>query len=139
MREDLIRLLEQVAAWADEFLCIEEVWVFGSFARGDHHDGSDIDIGVKLVELRGEPVLLSYQRLHESNREWRLALGQRFGHRIELHGINVGEPDGPALAAVPAARNDPERCVPYKGKVFALVTCPRPVPRSTAARERTEG
>lgn len=45
-REAILRELTQLAAELRRDFDVEAVFVFGSFARGDEHEGSDIDLCV---------------------------------------------------------------------------------------------
>jgi Polymerase beta, Nucleotidyltransferase len=42
-------ILNEVAAWADRFPCIKLMHVFGSGARGDDRESSDLDIAFEYV------------------------------------------------------------------------------------------
>ena len=44
-----------IQQWADSNSCIREVWPFGSRARGDHEDSSDVDLAVTLTPPTGLP------------------------------------------------------------------------------------
>jgi predicted nucleotidyltransferase len=44
-----ISVLKIVADWADRFICIRNIFVFGSFARGEQSP-DDIDIAVEYTE-----------------------------------------------------------------------------------------
>lgn len=80
-------LLERVAAFARELqerLPVEEVYLFGSFARGQVHEGSDIDLVVvgdfkerfpyrasailKMTDLPIEPLVYTRQEFEEMKR-----------------------------------------------------------------------
>jgi predicted nucleotidyltransferase len=43
------RVLEMISAWAERYVCIERVYIFGSFARGDPYP-NDIDVAVWFTE-----------------------------------------------------------------------------------------
>jgi len=47
--EDLKEIIEPIAAKYH----ISKVYLFGSFARGDQHDQSDIDLRIEKGELKG--------------------------------------------------------------------------------------
>jgi predicted nucleotidyltransferase len=51
MSPDQTAALRIVAEWADLFPCINSVYVFGSFARGDQ-SAKDIDIAIEYSNLR---------------------------------------------------------------------------------------
>jgi predicted nucleotidyltransferase len=46
---------KKVAAWATDKPLILRVWLFGSRARGEHREDSDLDIAIQLdlAEIRG--------------------------------------------------------------------------------------
>jgi predicted nucleotidyltransferase len=99
LRQELQRLLDEVARWAERFPCIERGYIFGSFVRGyDLRPESDIDIGIQLSDqLIGNDLLIqSYNELQAENASWRLGMNVHFGRWIQLHGINAGEVPGPA-------------------------------------------
>ncbi len=69
------RLLEEAARWAEELaaqlaqrgVTVEKIILFGSIARGDHVDGSDIDL---LVVARGWEAMSIGERLSLLYRIW---------------------------------------------------------------------
>lgn len=54
---------------------IRHLWVFGSVARGDAADASDIDL---LVEFEKPPTFMGFMDL-------KFALEERLGKRVDLH------------------------------------------------------
>jgi predicted nucleotidyltransferase len=38
-----------IRQWAERTGCIREVWLFGSRARGDHEENSDVDLALALM------------------------------------------------------------------------------------------
>lgn len=43
--------VETIVVWASKHPRIEEIWLFGSRARGDHCSGSDLDLAIKMSWL----------------------------------------------------------------------------------------
>jgi predicted nucleotidyltransferase len=52
-REALLRDLGAFAARLREELPVDAVYLFGSLARGDQHEGSDIDLLVVMKQMEG--------------------------------------------------------------------------------------
>lgn len=73
-RDDVVRLLrERRAEWEDEF-DVKSISIFGSVARDEAADDSDIDV---LVEFRSAPTFDSYMGL-------KLYLEDLFGRRVDV-------------------------------------------------------
>lgn len=47
--EDFVKLLREYKAQSASKYGIEEIGIFGSVARGEHHEGSDVDVYVKMI------------------------------------------------------------------------------------------
>jgi hypothetical protein len=84
-REEILRRLVELAERLRRELAVEAVYVFGSFARGDEHEGSDIDLLVvgdlpgrvfdqigevlRRTDLPVEPVVLRASVLERRRRD----------------------------------------------------------------------
>lgn len=59
-RHERALLIDRARRWVDASreggARIRQAWVFGSVARGDHHDGSDIDVLVVATDLPDHPI-----------------------------------------------------------------------------------
>lgn len=71
--EDIVRRIQQIREQLDE-LAIEQLWLVGSFARGEEISDSDVDF---VVEFRGPATLLGFTRLSA-------LLEQALGRKIDL-------------------------------------------------------
>ena len=49
MDKKLKNWTDRLAIWAQQKAEISEVWIFGSRARGAHHDNSDLDVAVSVL------------------------------------------------------------------------------------------
>lgn len=94
--------LKELAGRLRRELDVEAVYLFGSFARREEHDGSDIDLLVignlpgrvfdrvgevlRRTDLPVEPVVVTARALHE-----RLAEGQPFFVRAMAEAIRLDE------------------------------------------------
>src|ERR1700722_17884324 len=77
------------ACVANDAVC--QLWIFGSRARGDAREGSDIDIALALappVKGRGDPALGAYFHLES---EWKQQLQAIVGIDVSLSVIVPGE------------------------------------------------
>jgi predicted nucleotidyltransferase len=77
--------------WAEANDAVCQLWVFGSRARGDALEGSDIDIALALappVKGRGDPALGAYFHLES---EWKQQLQSIVGIDVSLSVIVPGE------------------------------------------------
>ena len=99
-RESTLRELKALAARLCRDLEVEAVYVFGSFARGDEHEGSDIDLLVvgnlpgrafdqigeilRRTELPVEPIVVS-----RATFEKRRAAGHPLFSRIAAEAIQL--------------------------------------------------
>ncbi len=54
MDKEINELLNEFARKASAILTIEEIILYGSFARGTQHENSDIDVAVIIKELKGD-------------------------------------------------------------------------------------
>jgi predicted nucleotidyltransferase len=127
MAGNIALLLEAVSEWADRYPCIKEAYIFGSFVRDDVHDGSDIDIGLELDDLPGHAeMMVSYNDMQAAYADWAVALGERFGRRVEISGQNAGakKENDPAWDAIQEALKAPP--LARLGKALVLVTRRKP-------------
>ncbi len=47
--------MAHVAAFADHFICIQAIYIFGSVSRGEVNNAKDVDLAVEFVELQNWP------------------------------------------------------------------------------------
>ncbi|MBI5421302.1 MAG: nucleotidyltransferase family protein [Parcubacteria group bacterium] len=59
-KEDVIKIIENNMPHLKEQFCVKDIGLFGSFARGEHTDTSDIDI---LVEFESPIGFFDFIRL----------------------------------------------------------------------------
>jgi hypothetical protein len=104
-RETLLHELRALAAQLRTELGVEAVYLFGSLARGDQHEGSDIDLLVvtdapgrvfaivgeilRRTELPVEPLVLRPETLQRRLREGHPLLSRVMGEAIRLDGEPV--------------------------------------------------
>jgi predicted nucleotidyltransferase len=77
---------EIIATLADaisKYTLIEKAWIFGSFARGDHHAMSDIDV---VVEADNHLSLISLFGIQEQ-------LSSKLGQKIDIGFMNTLKPE----------------------------------------------
>ena len=72
-----------LVAWASSKKFVKRMWLFGSRARGDHHENSDLDVAIdidRVLPMDGSP-RVSFQFGHES---WEKYLQHRMIGRLHL-------------------------------------------------------
>lgn len=121
---EAFRVLGEVAAWIEQFDCIERIFLFGSVVRGDAHPNSDIDL---LVEFRGKSLseiaeyVDSYCSFQGTCDCWAKSTGLILGRTIHVHDAVFGDPPDAARPAVFAAAENPLMKI---GKAWAVWTQP---------------
>lgn len=76
------RDLEVLKAWAHTNRCIRRVWIFGSRARGEATQTSDLDVAVEIDAVgRDESAQLSWMDLSP---DWRSELATKLSVRVQL-------------------------------------------------------
>src|SRR5262245_35947217 len=87
MIEAWLRAIEQ---WAEQNDSIKEVWLFGSRARGDATDVSDVDIAITLMPPKGSHnwALGNYLRFGD---QWQRELAALVGRHVSL-ALRMGLP-----------------------------------------------
>ena len=61
---DLVRIASIVGEWANEHPFVIEVYIFGSYVRGDSHPGSDLDMAV-LYDVDNNEAFGAYMSIHD--------------------------------------------------------------------------
>jgi predicted nucleotidyltransferase len=74
---------EGAVAWTEKNDSVRELWLFGSRAKGDAHDGSDVDFGLVLMPAVGKHdwALGNYAEL---GAHWRTDLEAIVGRHVSL-------------------------------------------------------
>ena len=86
---DQIRVV--VADWADSHREIEQVFLFGSRARGDSTPDSDVDLALVVVGIEGEN---AYARYIFNKKVWKDELESALGQSISMvRLIDHGKPE----------------------------------------------
>jgi predicted nucleotidyltransferase len=89
-------ILNAIAAWADCYACIETIHVFGSVARSDEGQASDLDIAIEYVaELRAADrmTVACYTKVNADWESLAEALQRQFGHQPKRTGLSpLSEP-----------------------------------------------
>jgi uncharacterized protein len=107
-RATLLRELEAFAARLGAELGVEAVYVFGSLARGDQHEGSDIDLLVigrfpgrafeaigevmRRTDLPIEPLILSRETLERRLQDSHPFFVRAMEEGIRLYPVPAAEP-----------------------------------------------
>ncbi|WP_339797425.1 nucleotidyltransferase domain-containing protein [uncultured Hyphomonas sp.] len=73
-----------IERWADEWCQIIEVYLFGSWAKGDNHSKSDVDIGVILRQKGRDAEDVWY----DHHTEWEEHLQSQLGVDVQLEIAN---------------------------------------------------
>jgi predicted nucleotidyltransferase len=75
--------LTGVQEWAEQNDSIQEVWLFGSQARGDATETSDVDLAITLAPPKGNHdwALGNYSKLGD---QWQAELGKIVGCHVSL-------------------------------------------------------
>jgi predicted nucleotidyltransferase len=84
--DPLVDRLTTIAALAQaisEYDLIHKAWIFGSFARGDHHALSDIDVAVEADNRLSLMSLFGIQEL----------LSSRLGYKIDIGFMKTLKPE----------------------------------------------
>lgn len=123
---DLIRVVGIVSAWADEHPFVVAVYVFGSYARGDNHAGSDLDIAV-LYDVDNHDAFTTYMSQHDHGtiRE----LERRVGIKLQVSEADSAfRPTRPFERDIvlPMIRERRERALYAVRKVHCIVLPPKP-------------
>ena len=76
--------------WASKNESVRELWLFGSRARGDAREDSDVDIALALMPPDGKTdwALGAYYRF---DREWKQQLEAIVGRHVSLEPLVPGE------------------------------------------------
>lgn len=75
MKQDIYEKLKEIKPILKERFGIEEFAVFGSFAKGKEHDGSDIDIAILKMNLKSGYGMIQAQYYLESVLERNIDIG----------------------------------------------------------------
>ena len=67
------------AAWAEANECVNELWLFGSRAKGTARADSDVDLGVVLTPPSGNGTDWALALAFEHKRSWRHELEEAIG------------------------------------------------------------
>jgi predicted nucleotidyltransferase len=88
MRPEWVRGLRE---WAQANGAVREMWLFGSRARGDAREQSDVDIALALMPPDGKTdwALGAYFALET---EWKQQLQAIVGHDVSIEPMVPGEP-----------------------------------------------
>ena len=78
-----------LSEWASSIPCITHVFVFGSRAREDYEDGSDLDIAIILESMKGDADSFTTW-LCESER-WEKLLEEQLPYKVDLQYHNQDE------------------------------------------------
>ena len=103
MPDELEGWCSTLAAWARDKQEVQEVWIFGSQARGDHCSESDLDVAVIMTAGTKGERLGSWLFLAE---EWEIELAGMFPVKIDL---DLGDPDISAKVVAPALKKEGRR------------------------------
>lgn len=74
IKENILKILKEINGELSAKYHIDSLALFGSVARGDEHEDSDVDL---LVEFSTTPDLLTFIELEEN-------LKERLGFRVDL-------------------------------------------------------
>ena len=75
-KEDISEFIRQNRLWLKEHFHIEKIAIFGSFARNEQTDKSDIDL---LIELEDNT-----QDIHEKKEELRKYFRNKFNRNVDI-------------------------------------------------------
>jgi predicted nucleotidyltransferase len=84
-------MLRDLASWAETNKDIEELWLFGSQARGDAGPYSDVDLAIVLKSpIAGSDLALA--DYFENADRWQYELGKIVGRNVTLEAIRPNTP-----------------------------------------------
>ncbi len=114
--DDLKSLTNVIAQWADQRPAVEQVYIFGSYVRGDARPDSDLDLAIDFVQnLTSDATWDWTQHSQVVGEELKAALG---GIQVSLH---TKKND----VAWPAIRKAAKDSVLIVGKVMCCATPPK--------------
>ena len=75
-----------LSAWATKKPLINRLWIFGSFARADHRDDSDLDIAIELdmASSNGVDESGGFATWAAASNTWEAELNTLLPHEIDL-------------------------------------------------------
>jgi predicted nucleotidyltransferase len=117
-------IVNEVAAWAAKYACIKAMHVYGSIARNEAKETSDIDIAFEYVpDMRSSAMVTCYTSV---NAEWEnlaALLKNKFGYQPRQTGLSpfFDRYDHKAWAAIRDGRE-----IGRIGKVSLTWTAPKP-------------
>jgi predicted nucleotidyltransferase len=81
--------VELIRQWAARTNSVQEVWLFGSRAKGTSRPDSDIDLGIYLMPPTGESVAALYFAKGDA---WQRELAELLRQRVSLQAVIPGCP-----------------------------------------------
>ena len=120
-------ILDAIATWANRYLCIKQIHVFGSVARNETHDASDLDIAFEYVAdiMADDAMVDCYSRVNTDWGKLAESLKEQFGHQPKETGLSpfACPYDEVAWRAIRGGRE-----VGRNGKVVLTWTAPKSGP-----------
>jgi predicted nucleotidyltransferase len=118
-------VLDEVAAWVDQYACVKRAFIFGSASSGDDSEG-DLDVAVEYDasiydKTAGAGLLEDFAELQASGERWALELEAKLGRPVVLHGMFPHEPCDAAWPSVVEASAHP---ISSKGKAILIAVPP---------------
>lgn len=130
MNEEQRIILEEAAKLADQFVCLKNVYLFGSVVRGDTHPGSDVDIAFdyadELYLKAGVPprhLMECHIALQPAALKWADNLEHAVGRKVHIHRDHVSKEEDYMWPAIKAAGEVPLASI---GKALMVWTEPKP-------------
>lgn len=73
--------LQALREWCEQTSEIDKMWMYGSRARGEHQEGSDLDLVVSIAGYHNNTPLGIWCSMRD---EWQSELGLKISHRVDL-------------------------------------------------------